>query len=134
MRAQSRARLADALARWVPAGVAVVDHVPDTRAPPFVYLELAPGGPGSSGLRLVWRVSIVPDAGLAPSSRAVQSDELFDLVLAAVAEVAVLAECRWSAGTQLVGDIGHPKETVEVPMFHAACELPQAAPILTAVR
>lgn len=134
MRAESRATLAAALGRWMPAGVSVVDHVPDTRAPPFVYLEPAGHAYRSSGLRLMWNVSLVLDAGLAASSRAPQADELFDLVLAAVAEVAVLAECTSTVGTQLLGDIGHPKETVSVPMFHAACELPQAATILTAVR
>ena len=134
MWAESRARLAAALAAFVPAEVAVVDHPPETQAPPFVYLAPARQGWRQGGLLVSWDVSLVIDGGLAPATRAVELDRLLDLVLAAAAEVSVLAEVTTAFGSQLIGDIGHPRATVTVPLFHAACELPDAAPALTVVR
>jgi len=133
MLAESRARLAAELARWVPAGVPVLDHPPDTAAPPFVYLRPA-RHTFRQGIVVAWDVVLTVDGSLSPADRAARLDTLFDAVLAAAAQVAVLAECASSFGTQLLGDVGNPSATVTVPIYHATCELPQTptAP-LTAV-
>jgi len=134
MLAESRARLAGELARWVPAGVPVIGHPPEGAAPPFVYLRPA-RHTFRQGVVFAWDVVAVVDGALSPADRAAQLDALFDAVLAAAGQVAVLAECSSAFGTQLLGDVGNPSATVTVPMFHATCELPQAptATALTAV-
>jgi len=129
MLAESRDKLADALTAWMPEGVAVFGYPPDTAAPPFVYLAPARHSWRQGAISMTWDVSLVIDGGLAPASRALELDRLFDLVLAACADVSILADCSSSFGTQLLGDIGHPRATVSVPMFHAVCELPQPAPV-----
>jgi hypothetical protein len=133
MLTESRGRLAAELARWVPPGVPVLDHPPDTAAPPMVYLRPA-RHTFRQGIVFAWDVVLVVDGALSPKDRADALDELFDACLAAAGQVAVLAECASSFGTQLLGDVGNPSATVTVPMFHATCELPQAPTVpLTAV-
>ena len=133
MLAESRDRLADALTAWLPETVAVYSYPPDTAAPPFAYLAPARHSWRQGAIAMSWDVSLVLDGALTPASRALELDQLFDLLLAACADVAILAECSSSFGSQLLGDISHPRVTVTVPMFHATCELPQPAPALTAV-
>jgi hypothetical protein len=125
MLADSAARLAAELAAWMPPGVDVVDHPPDTRAPPFVYLRPARHY-FRQGVVFAWDVVATVDGGRSPADRAAELYQLFDLILAAAGKVAVLAECISVFGTSTLGDVGNPTVTVTVPIFHATCELPQA--------
>jgi len=132
MLAESRLRLAGEIATWMPEGVAVYDHPPDTAAPPFVYLRPARHY-FRQGIVFAWDVVLVVDGGLSPADRADQLDQLFDLLMSAAGQVAVLAETISVFGLHSLGDVGHPSATVTVPMYHATCELPQSAPAALSV-
>lgn len=129
MLAESRAELTAELARWMPDRVAVFAYPPDTAAPPFAYLRPARHY-FRQGIVFAWDCVLVVDGGLSPADRAAELDELFDLMLAAAAKVAVLAETISVFGSATLGDVGNPSATLTVPMYHATCELPAAPPAL----